>query len=438
MNSEAKKIRDVIEEFLKERLEGKLDPLVKALAKLEPSRDSEIEAKIDALNSQFERESWLASAASRVGQLQLVHFAAKFSNPASKSSSRYLPQTARKAVDGLVSSATTEFPLEPDVVGNAAALDTFKFLSLKCDEKNLLEYALEHSASFCSAMSDNKADADVWCKSFAAIADDKLPIESHQYAKQTYFPVDNSEYHLLSPLYPTSLVHALRSTINETRFGEKSKESRRARRDKRWSEHGYAEYTNLTIQKFGGTKPQNISQLNSQRGGESLLLASCPPSWDQNRVRPPLGTTSIFYRVLYRHASLREAVKRLGKFLTSTDYNNANIRRERARLVEIVCDEMLVVASSFQALESGWSSQAECRLDEAEALWLDPGRANIDPEFASRQAEGDYAAEVASRFAKWLNGALKRHKLVLGDSEYREWQSQVLREIRSLPLEVHA
>tara|TARA_R110002096_G_scaffold44524_10_gene119935 strand:+ start:37755 stop:39071 length:1317 start_codon:yes stop_codon:yes gene_type:complete len=438
MNSEARKIRDVIEEFLAERLQGKLEPFEKALAKLEsPRGDEEIESKIVALREQFERETWIESAAARVGQLQLVHFAAKFSNPYSKSSSRYLHSKARKSRQSLVSCSTTEFALSPDVVGNAAALDTYKFLSLELEGISLLERAVSGSAAFQEALSDDPKRGTGWSACFAAIVEDKLPIESHQYAKQVYFPLGNGEYHLLSPLYPTSLVHAVRTTINETRYGEESKEARKARRERRWNDCGYAEYSDLTIQKFGGTKPQNVSQLNSQRGGEALLLSSCPPTWDADRTRAPVGSSSIFKRVLYQSAGTRHAIDKLGKFLNSTDYNNANIRRERARLVEAVCDEVLFFASSIQALDSGWSQSPDCRLDDVEALWLDPGRAQEDLDFASRRTEGRYLVEVASRFARWLNGALKRKKIVLGDTEYKEWQSQLLDEIRRLPLEVN-
>lgn len=36
------------------------------------------------------------------------------------------------------------------------------------------------------------------------------------------------------------------------------------------------EYPNLAVQKFGGTKPQNISQLNSERGWQQLSAGLSP------------------------------------------------------------------------------------------------------------------------------------------------------------------
>lgn len=426
MNSEARKIRDVIEGFLEERL-------AVAIGDKEPE---------ELVRGKYVRESWLARAASGMEQLRLVHYTPKFS------STKIPPKVSLRAGislhewepsehSGLVTTPSLAGEKKWDLIGNAArnTRDLYEFMTLEWSGESFVALFSRGCRALQEALSDDEKVSAKWMHQFLGYAFDKY--ESHQYAKQVYFPIGESEYHLISPLYPTSLAHAVKARIDDSRFGEPSKEARKARRAGQWSDHGYAEYSNLTVQNFGGTKPQNVSQLNSQRRGEALLLASCPPSWDQHAVRPPLASSSVFRSLLYRHASVREAVDKLAKFLLATDYNNANIRRERARLVEVICDEVLFVASSIQSLESGWSAKPECKLDTVEALWLDPGRALEDEGFAERQRAGDYTSEVASRFAKWLNGALKRKKLVLGDVEYKEWQSLLLREIRSLPLEVH-
>ena len=49
-------------------------------------------------------------------------------------------------------------------------------------------------------------------------------------------------------------------------------------------------YASLAVQELGGTKPQNISQLNSERRGDNYLLASLPPVWKTVAVQPVHGS----------------------------------------------------------------------------------------------------------------------------------------------------
>lgn len=70
-------------------------------------------------------------------------------------------------------------------------------------------------------------------------------------------------------------------------------------------------YTNVAVQQLGGTKPQNISQLNSERRGNKGLLASLPPVWRSIELKPLLGSESLFPRYGRRpgvKAALRDLV----------------------------------------------------------------------------------------------------------------------------------
>src|SRR5690606_4276445 len=114
--------------------------------------------------------------------------------------------------------------------------------------------------------------------------------------------------------------------MREDRFGEAAKAARKARREGRASPHGYREYPNLAIRKFGGTKPQNISQLNSERHGENWLLPSLPPSWQMPEVRPPWGMESVFEGSFGRQRQIRRLTKELKAFLERVSHNNLSIR----------------------------------------------------------------------------------------------------------------
>ncbi|MBV7619371.1 hypothetical protein KVQ86_24795, partial [Escherichia coli] len=66
-----------------------------------------------------------------------------------------------------------------------------------------------------------------------------------------------------------------------------SKAVREARFKKIHHAHESREYPNLLVQNFGGSKPQNISQLNSDRRGSMWLLPSIPPTWKGQQIELP-------------------------------------------------------------------------------------------------------------------------------------------------------
>lgn len=120
--------------------------------------------------------------------------------------------------------------------------------------------------------------------------------------------MNDANYHLLAPLYASSLAHRVFQTINEERFGEAAKEARQARREGLFVQQAVHEYPQLVVQKLGGTKPQNISQLNSERGGNNYLLASLPPIWTSADAKRLLGTDKMFL-AYGRRPAVREGMK---------------------------------------------------------------------------------------------------------------------------------
>ncbi len=69
-------------------------------------------------------------------------------------------------------------------------------------------------------------------------------LSSHALAKQIFFPVNDNEYHLLSPLYPSSLMQVLYQRVGSSRYGESAKETRKAKKDKKYSSNITVDYPN--------------------------------------------------------------------------------------------------------------------------------------------------------------------------------------------------
>ncbi|MFM8333859.1 MAG: type I-F CRISPR-associated protein Csy1 [Candidatus Methylumidiphilus sp.] len=417
-------ITAVIHAFLQERLQAKLD-------KLKDGENDERQKLLDM----FQPATWIADAARRVGQIQQVTHALKYTHPDARGSS--LSSTGNpRADEASIGTHTLSNGLSADVVGNAAALDVHKFLSLQAKGQTLLHYCQTQAPALAAAFCDNPETAQSWMAAFANLASPKGKPASHSLAKQIYWPLgQQGQYHLLSPLFPTSLAHTVWTRLRDDRFSDAAKAARQAHRDQQHHPHGYREYANLLIQKFGGTKPQNISQLNSERYGENWLLPSLPPLWQAVPARPPFGVGSIFPRRFGAKRSVWALMQTLKKYLESVEgrqHKNIHIRNKRAELVRYILDELLQFAAELHALDGGWSADDACKLAEPERYWLDPKRRETDEDFAAGWQWGDWQGQISLRFSQWLNANLRTDKLLVGQPEALEWQSVLDAELRMI------
>lgn len=407
-HAEVQALRRCMETFLEERCAEKMKKCADEAAQAE-------------IRERFRRETWLADAAKRISQIRLVTHAVKYGHPDARGSSLY--EDAAVVPEGYVGTASCTV-LQTDVVGNAAALDIFKFLNLEYAGKSLLRRVLENDAHLLAAFSEDRELAESWVAAFQHIREGDGQPASHTLAKQVYFPLEEGGYHLLAPLFPTSLVQQVYLTLREDRFGEKANEAREAHRA----------YPNILVQKFGGTKPQNISQLNSERHGENWLLASLPPVWQTNRVRLPLGVTSVFGSTLATLPEVSRARKALVSFLerTAGAYTNIRIRETRAALLEALLAAVIQWAAGIRNEEPGWSADEACRLPEEECFWLDPRRGESDPEWQERRDRKQWVDVVLDRAAAWCNRQLTTRKLGMGDEEYHAWRKEFAEAVRQL------
>lgn len=112
--------RNTIEHFLKERLDAKLDKLQAD----DPKRAD--------LIAQHRRETWLADAARRVMQIQIVTHTLKPIHPDARGTNLFCAPHDLPAHTE-VGSHVLGRDFSSDVVGNAAALDVFKLLKLQVE-----------------------------------------------------------------------------------------------------------------------------------------------------------------------------------------------------------------------------------------------------------------------------------------------------------------
>jgi CRISPR-associated protein Csy1 len=233
---------------------------------------------------------------------------------------------------------------------------------------------------------------------------------------------------LLAPLYPTSLVHRVYQQLQDDRFSDDAKAARAARKAGNYHPRPVREYPKLATQKLGGTKPQNISQLNSERRGDNCLLASIPPIWKSEDVRPLLRVDSLFN--VYRH---RPAVsyqsRALRHFLQGDPPQNEPTRRQVLGRVQSLIDELVLFQAELFTLAPGWSQGDECQLSAGQRAWLDPQGELLGP-----MGQDDATDAVAGDFARWVNAQLS-DPLPVGDPEFLYWRKMAREQLAAYELE---
>lgn len=433
-DTEAPSLRARIDEFIAARMQDKLD-------KLKPDQDAERQALIE----KYERNNWLDDAARRAAQLTLVSHTVKPINPDARGTQPYLREPLLTC-DHLV--GTHSLPAEqraPDVVGNAAALDVYKLLKLRADGPSLLQGVLDGSHEALGALSADPEIAQRRSQGLARIAESEPQPASHTLAKQLYFPLLDGSYHLLAPLYSSPLSHAIHAHLQVSRFSDAVKLARKARGESKGHPEGYRDYPGLLQQSFGGSKPQNISQLNSERGGRSYLFCALPPRWRTSDIKPALRQRSVFDARRGQFAHLPTVRDITGQF---RDFLHAHrgprsvvaVRDQRADYVDHLIDELLAYGDRMRTLAPGWSNAHDCELTAAEKRWLDPqAEREAALEFdglSNDQTELDWSSDVADRFARWLNAAISTNDNVMERDEGDEWERLLKRALLALEKEL--
>lgn len=383
--SQPTSVRDAISIFLKIRLEEKLKPVS------DPVRR-------EALIEKHRPANWIPTAAKNAAALTLVTHSPKFIHPSSSATAiRYLPSSSLP--DGLVGTEIQGMP--DDVVGNAAYLGSFAFLKVCYQGESILSRLLRDDAETIAALAVDSSLAANLAKQFKQIAISDKPPTTDELAKQIYFPVPETEddYHLLTNQYPSSLAHGFYKTISDDKFSEKTKELRKTPVAEISAPASYREYSNLAKTGFGGSKPQNITQLNSERGGNAFLLSSQPPVWSKDLLRLSPTTTTIFARNLQGNIVIKSELRSLAEYLRKYHAKNEEYREAVEAQILVIADSILDLVDLMGELPPGWTDAYSLITEEKD--WLDPFRSGLETAATSDPVF------LGKRFGNWLLAALK-------------------------------
>lgn len=364
-------VQQTIEQFLADKQQKWLDSKLKG-----SMSETEKEHLFKDARDKFFAPNWIKFAAPRAKQLTLATHVAKFSHPNAKVSS--IVYEAEINNQNYIQSGSTAKKM--DVFGNAAALDVYQFLMLEIEGKVLLNLFEEANEPLFNYLDQLDLDRQSISNDFLAIKKSDF-VFTDSLVKQVYFPVEENtreDYHTLSTLTSSALLFQLKKKIQDIQYGrnyeqeDTLKKLRKARRENTSTDglesNTYSEFFNLTSVAFGGTKPQNISSMNSVNGGSAILLSCLPPTLEERKVRLPKNNFFLESLSIYRLKPLLESLHLAMKSWK----NNVETRERRVYYLENIVYDILYIVWHLRQKGPGWTKDPiYAGLPKEQKKWLD-------------------------------------------------------------------
>ena len=415
-----------IGEFFQERKTGWLKKAIStSMTEIEVS-EKEIECE-----HVFSLEQWLPNAAKRAGQISISTHPCTFSHPSSRKNKNGYASSiiadSQQSNDGYLRSGN--LAVESDALGNAAALDVYKFLMLNMEDGQTLLNHIEQDSDLAQQLLKIKAESyETLKEGFLAINSSDTSSVTSSKIKQVYFPVGD-DYHQLSILSASGAMFELRKRIDAIRFSEQTKEARTCERNNEIYEGSYKQLVNLTTIGYGGTKPQNISVLNNQNHqnrGKVHLLSSEPPKLAKRDIQFPtidFFSQSISY---YQCKDLFYALHEL--FLNHQ--KDWNIRRERDEYYQAIMDRIIEKMWLVRSVSEGQYNPNTNQLNGMQKNWLCAD--NED----KRVTENDWLDDLCTNITRFIfNGyekLLGKKQFLFSDAEFKHIHKQVVKHKEAL------
>ena len=360
-------------------------------------------------------QEWLTDVLNKIDDCTLATHVGKFTHPGSKIS---LYSQDRSRCVGYVSSSNSL--CQTDIVVNAAYLATASILLKELEDGQVV---LEHFRQRTEFLANELAEFDIDINGYAdkvdKISAPSYPDKTEGILKQVYFPVENT-YKILTVLPSSSLFLTLGMKLQAMRMHYSEC------KDEKSDNYGQprAMVPNMTAIAFGGTKPQNISALNSRYGTAGRLLSSLPPVWSADNVRLP--KKNFFGEIIYGKAVQQKLTSMCKLF--AAEWNNHQIRNSIKNILDSLIDDVMQRADEINMVQANWSDTLD-KLPEHQKIWL-------DIQFIEyRYEHTEWIEDVGEDFGRWLAKSVSFTEgyshLLLGDGEtafFAERFSSVLKE----------
>ena len=347
--------------------------------------------------------SWMDNMIEKMNECQLATHVGKFTHPDSKISMKIQAGINISSV-----YVTTESVLSGDDVSytNAIFSGIAQFLNLELEDGcTVFEHAINDSVEVRKIVEKYHGDYGIFKMKLKNVEIGREVKKTESILKQVYFPIGKEEYHLLSILPNSSVLYELsRRIIKMDRDCIEMKSLEK--------ENGIIRYQELierTVIGFGGTKFQNISELNMKNKGRHILLESIPPTVKKRQLSYP---RKDFWCESIRKYSVLNLIQEFHEQLCEKR-NNMYIRNKIERIIYQIIDRVFQVKYALWEETPQWTSRKIYHLPEEQRVWL-----SLDSDTELTESMIDSLSEG---FARWLIHAykqsFKKDYISIGDAE---------------------
>lgn len=421
LTERAKNFRSAIADFIEERRKSKEN---------EKGYDS----------GRYNYTTWLSDAASRAKNLKVVTHPIKFTHSSIKGASSICYRPENWGGYHEVGTHTLKNGFQQDfAISDAKHLDVHSFLTgVVIEGKPILDWFRESDKDLLAALGEDSVISKSVMDGIRSVFRVETEFSTSFLAKQVFWlngddPAEDDQYHLLQPMFSSSLEDAVYSQVRASIDGMFRARGTK-KQDPTFEDHHT--YPNVVVRNLGGSNEQNVSPRNKSRKGDNHLLSSLPPHWHSDSRIKLLKIDSVLKGFQW-FEDVNELLRSLIALLEPGQDSTYEIRKERKRLEQALVQQLALFGENIcLSQEPGWTRSPDCRLPLCEKLWLDPERVLLslrdsheseDADFNAAYHWGDWPDEVAGRFANWLNAQLHKAGLTaVGAAEYRHWVRQTI------------
>lgn len=361
------------------------------------------------LNDRDPADEYLDKLFDRINQISLSTHVSKFTH-ADNSVAMNALYHPKECQLGLISSdVIIKDDVDYDFSGNSGVMDAAKMLNKTTAKGDLLiNELLCDDFSSLKKYSNNAKQLSSWRNKFNAWSTAK-GVESGNNSKQLLFPISDNfnEYHVISPLFPSSLYNKIHNMIKESKFDKKTRDLRRASLG---SSKEVIYHKDIADVGHNRGKAGIRSYLNSKRGGSTFLLNCSPPS-NSNAPYYNLSSRFSFWNTYSYMDGISESLDHISSMtIDSDDFHEA---------IDLIIDQWVQLVYSIRLnKQPSWTDESEIKPEEK--YLLDSGY-NEEP-------NERWMKDIADSYALWLNNALnKRIKSIhFGEEHAILWSSKII------------
>lgn len=347
----------------------------------------------------YSPRNWFLNLNENLHRLSLATHVGKYTHPAVKEVSlqnHNLQKNKKYLCNGSFHT------LLQDYMVNAAYLPYVKTLEAYMPDGRTVREHLQEASKMLKEFigADEKEYQGIQNTYRELIEQSKSSKKSDHRLKQVYFPLENNKYRLLTLIPCSALIWELKKRVDSRQWNQEEKKQRVA----------YIDYVN---REYGGTKPQNISYLNNENGGNSILLKSFPPNLKRDYKLPISNffTSIRIYRPKYFSPQKGSLVLLFDALHANLVYdpNALWARKKKEGIIRAIIERAIILPAEIirQNASPGWSlKETYSALPAVQKVWLDPIRPKDtwdDPTVLE-----DWHFQISNQISNFITSTLQR------------------------------